>query len=241
MWSGLRETLMPGLAACLAEFSTAALYNALSFCDGLCDGSGAMFSQDDEGQQGLVLVVVLGLAAFVIALVVGVCMHRLSRSVPPVAAATTKVPMAAPVSEAPSVPPVQTVPAVAATASAASSAHTNQVSQAAADAASVKVEQGAVRFYFASGDAELAAGAADALGEVVKAAKGGRTLVITGFHDATGDAQKNAALARQRAVAVREALKQAGVSERQIVLKKPEQLVGGGSDAEARRVEITLQ
>jgi K(+)-stimulated pyrophosphate-energized sodium pump len=115
-----------------------------------------------------------------------------------------------------------------------------QASQAAADAASVKVEQGVVRFYFASGQAELAAGAADAMTDLVKAAKGGRMLVISGFHDATGDAAKNAALARQRAVAVRDALKAAGVPERQIELKKPEQLAGG-SDAEARRVEISLQ
>lgn len=193
-----------------------------------------MFSQDDEGQQGLVLAVVLGLVAFVIALVVGLCMHRLGRA-PSAAVAPAQIYLPVPVPEVAPTPaePASTVDHAANIA--------GQASQAAADAASVKVEQGAVRFYFASGDADLADGAGAALGEVVKAAKAGRTLVITGFHDATGDAQKNAALARQRALAVREALKQAGVSDRQIVLKKPEQLVGGGSDAEARRVEITLQ
>jgi outer membrane protein OmpA-like peptidoglycan-associated protein len=193
-----------------------------------------MFSQDDEGQQGLVLAVVLGLVAFVIALVVGLCMHRLSRA-PSAAVAPAQIPQPMP---APEVAPMPALPASTVDGAASIA---GQASQAAADAASVKVEQGAVRFYFASGDADLADGAGAALGEVVKAAKAGRTLVITGFHDATGDAQKNAALARQRALAVREALKQAGVSDRQIVLKKPEQLVGGGSDAEARRVEITLQ
>lgn len=191
-----------------------------------------MFSQDDEGQQGLVLAVVLGLVAFVIALVVGLCMHRLGRA-PSAAVAPAQI----------SLPVPEVAPTLAEPASTVDHAANiaGRASQAAADAASVKVEQGAVRFYFASGDADLADGAGAALGEVVKAAKAGRTLVITGFHDATGDAQKNAALARQRALAVREALKQAGVSDRQIVLKKPEQLVGGGSDAEARRVEITLQ
>lgn len=194
-----------------------------------------MFSQDDEGQQGLVLAVVLGLVAFVIALVVGLCVHRLGRSP---SAAVVPAQISLPVPPVPEVAPTPALPAstVDHTANIA-----GRASQAAADAASVKVEQGAVRFYFASGDADLADGAGTALGEVVKAAKAGRTLVITGFHDATGDAQKNAALARHRALAVREALKQAGVSDRQIVLKKPEQLVGGGSDAEARRVEITLQ
>ncbi len=201
-----------------------------------------MFSQNDEGQQGLVLAVVLGLVAFVIALVVGLCMHRLGRS-PSAAVVPAQISLPVPlrVPMPMSVPEVAPTPALPASTVDHAANNAGQASQAAADAASVKVEQGAVRFYFASGDADLADGAGAALGEVIKAARAGRTLVITGFHDATGDAQKNAALARQRALAVREALKQAGVSDRQIVLKKPEQLVGGGSDAEARRVEITLQ
>ncbi|MEO7888029.1 MAG: OmpA family protein [Polaromonas sp.] len=187
------------------------------------------------------LTVVLGLVAFVIAGVLAVCVYQLSRFAPPLPSvvapsATVSLPVTAPVAV-----PVPPVPVAIASAPDASPVTGGQVSQAAADAASVKVEQGAVRFYFASGDADLAAGAGDALVEVVKAAKAGRTLVITGFHDATGDAQKNAALARQRAVAVREALKRVGVPERQIVLKKPEQLTGSGSDADARRVEITLE
>ncbi len=192
-----------------------------------------MFSQDDEGQQGLVLAVVLGLIAFVLTLVIGISLHRLNRgqppAPPPAPATTVAVAAPAPVSSAPAASPVITPPA------------SQSASQAASDAATVTVEQGVVRFYFASGKADLAAGAGDALGDVVKAAKAGRTLVISGFHDATGDAAKNAALAKQRAVAVRDALKAAGVSERQIELKKPEQLAGGGSNAESRRVEITLQ
>ena len=192
-----------------------------------------MFSQDDEGQQGLVLAVVLGLIAFVLTLVIGISLHRLNRSQPPapppVPAPAVAVAAPAPVASAPAASPVITPPA------------SQSASQAASDAATVMVEQGVVRFYFASGKADLAAGAGDALGDVVKAAKAGRTLVISGFHDATGDAAKNAALARQRAVAVRDALKAAGVPERQIELKKPEQLAGGGSNAESRRVEITLQ
>ena len=191
-----------------------------------------MFSQDDEGQQGLVLAVVLGLIAFVVTLVIGISLHRLHRGqtpAPPAVAGTT-VAAPAPIASAP-------LPAVA-----EAPANLLSTRQAATDAATVMVEQGVVRFYFASGKADLAAGAGDALGDVVKAARAGRTLVISGFHDATGDAAKNAALAKQRAVAVRDALKAAGVPERQIELKKPEQLAAGaGSNAEARRVEITLQ
>ena len=114
-------------------------------------------------------------------------------------------------------------------------------SQAASDAASVTVEQGIVKFYFAPGKAELAPGAGQALAEVVKGAQSGRKLVISGFHDATGDAARNAALARQRALAVRDALKALGVAGQQIEIKKPEPLASGGGSADARRVEISLQ
>ena len=188
-----------------------------------------MFSRDDEGQQGLVLAVVLGLIVFVTTLVIGISLHRLHRGEP---AGPPAVPAVAGAAQAPA--PAAILPEVS------QAIQASQASQAAADAASVKVEQGVVRFYCASGSADLAAGAVDAMADLVKAAKGGRTLVISGFHDATGDAAKNAALARQRAMAVRDALKAAGVSERQIELKKPEQLAGG-NDAEARRVEIALQ
>ena len=51
----------------------------------------------------------------------------------------------------------------------------------------------------------------------------------------------HANLAKQRALAVRDALKAAGVAESRIELKKPEQLAGTGSNAEARRVEISTQ
>lgn len=195
-----------------------------------------MFSQDDEGQQGLVLALVLGLMVFVITLVTGISLHRLHRAKPsgpsPVPAIAVAATGPVPVASAAVAAPTAILPDVA---------QAIQASQAAADAASVKVEQSVVRFYFASGSADLAAGALDAMADLVKAAKaGGRTLVISGFHDATGDAAKNAALAKQRAVAVRDALKAAGVPERQIELKKPEQLTGS-SDAEARRVEISLQ
>jgi outer membrane protein OmpA-like peptidoglycan-associated protein len=113
---------------------------------------------------------------------------------------------------------------------------------AVSDAASVKVEPCVVRFYFASGKADLAAGASDALLDMVKGAQAGGKLVVSGFHDATGNAAQNAELAKQRALAVRDALKAEGVADSQIELTKPEEIAAAtGSDAEARRVEIRLQ
>ena len=159
---------------------------------------------------------VMGVVALVIAAVIGVAVYQRGKAATPAAAPAAVVAVAA----AP-------VPAAAA--------------QAAQDAASVKVENGVVKFYFASGKADLAAGAPDALADVIKGAKAGRKLVISGFHDATGSATKNAELAKLRAFAVRDALVAAGVLESAMELKKPEQMTASGSDAEARRVEVTLQ
>jgi outer membrane protein OmpA-like peptidoglycan-associated protein len=106
--------------------------------------------------------------------------------------------------------------------------------------ASVVVENGVVKFYFASGKADLAPGALAALGEAIAAAKGGARLVLSGFHDATGDPAFNAELAKQRALAVRDALTGAGVGEASLELKKPEMTTGSGANAEARRVEVVI-
>jgi len=109
------------------------------------------------------------------------------------------------------------------------------------DAASVKVENGVVKFYFATAKADLAAGANEALAEAVKAVAEGKKLLVSGFHDATGDQAKNEELAKQRAFAVRDALKALGVAEDKVELKKPEAMIGTGSDAQARRVEVSVQ
>ena len=113
--------------------------------------------------------------------------------------------------------------------------------EAVADGASVKVVGGVVKFYFASGKADLAAGGNEALAEVVRAVAAGKKAVISGFHDATGDPAKNAELAKQRAFMVRDALKALGVTEDKVELKKPEQTLATGSDGEARRVEVMVQ
>ncbi len=109
------------------------------------------------------------------------------------------------------------------------------------DGASVKVENGIVKLYFASGKSDLAAGAGAALAEVAKSVAAGKKAVISGYTDASGDPAMNAELAKVRAFAVRDALKAAGVAEDKIELKKPEQANAAGNAAEARRVEVALQ
>jgi outer membrane protein OmpA-like peptidoglycan-associated protein len=103
------------------------------------------------------------------------------------------------------------------------------------------VEPGLVKFYFESGKTDLAGGAADALVDVVKGVAGGKTAVVSGYHDATGDPAANEELAKQRAFKVRDTLKSIGVPDDKIVLKKPEVLTGTGPNAEARRVEVRLE
>jgi cytochrome c oxidase subunit II len=63
---------------------------------------------------------------------------------------------------------------------------------------------------------------------------------ISGFTDKTGNAVKNAELAKDRAKAIREALKAGGIAEDRINMKKPETITGSSNDEDARRVELTL-
>lgn len=120
-----------------------------------------------------------------------------------------------------------------------------QAGQAAApaqDAANVVVENGTVKFYFATGKSEVAANAGDALKEVLAGVKEGKKAVVSGYNDSTGNAAANEALSKQRAFAVRNALLGFGVPESQIELRKPADTeAGAGNNAEARRVEVVLE
>ena len=109
------------------------------------------------------------------------------------------------------------------------------------DVASFKVIDGVVKFYFASGKADLATGADGALADVAKGVAAGKAAVVSGYTDATGEPAKNEELAKQRALAVAAALKAAGVPDDKVELKKPEALTGSGNNAEARRVEVALR
>ena len=186
-----------------------------------------MFSKEDDDNGG-VLGLIFGLVALVVASVIGFGIYQANfkakaTNAPAAAVATTNV-----ASQAVNTPATD----VSAAASAAG----------AADAASVKVENGVVKFYFASGKSEVATGGNEALADVVKSIAGGKKAVVSGFNDATGDAAKNAELSKARAFAVRDALKALGVAEDKIELKKPENATAAaGSSAEARRVEVSIQ
>ena len=112
---------------------------------------------------------------------------------------------------------------------------------AAGDDARVVVDNGMVKFYFASGKADLAQGGSDALADAAKAAKDGKKLKVSGFHDSTGDLATNQELAKKRAFAVRDALVALGADAAQVELVKPTATEGGGANPEARRVEVSIQ
>jgi len=94
---------------------------------------------------------------------------------------------------------------------------------------------------FESGKAELPADAAASMKAVADFlnANAEAKAQLSGFADNSGTPEANQELAKQRALAVREALKAAGVDESRVVLQKPEDITAGEGDA-ARRVEVTL-
>ncbi|MEZ5662820.1 MAG: OmpA family protein [Burkholderiaceae bacterium] len=203
-----------------------------------------MSSQDNEQEYRVVAVMLIAIIVLLLGTVLGIGIHKsrsgaamVGGSASPAAMTSGAGETAAPAAAAGAMASGET--AVAAGMAGAAGAASSGAATAAEDA-SVVVENGVVKFYFASGKADLAAGALTALDDAIAAAKGGKRLVISGFHDATGDAAFNAELARQRAMAVRDALVGAGVAEGSVELRKPEETTGSGNMAEARRVEVMI-
>ena len=190
-----------------------------------------MSFQNDDQDSRVVAVVLISAVLLAVGLAVGMGISKVRREAGAASGGSSMV--AAPVGEAHVESNAPAGEGHGEAAPAANEAETD-------DDASVVIENGVVTFYFASGKSDLAPGAMAALGDAIAAAKSGKHLVLSGFHDATGNPAKNAELAKQRALSVRSALVKAGVAESAVELKKPEMAVGSGNDAEARRVEVTI-
>jgi cytochrome c oxidase subunit 2 len=174
---------------------------------------------DDSNDNGGLLAWVIGLAvalALAVALLAGTAAFQSG----PKSAASTAV----------------SAPASAAAASAAAAGASFTVPGTAAAAAPLLA-----RVLFDTGVSALPADAAKTLAPVIEAAtrSAGIRLAVSGFHDKTGDPEKNAELAKERAVAVRDALVAAGVPLDRVELSKPQVTEGGADDTLARRVDIT--
>jgi K(+)-stimulated pyrophosphate-energized sodium pump len=114
---------------------------------------------------------------------------------------------------------------------------------AAAPAAVASSVPAAAKIYFAVGSADLPADAATTLETIVAHAKANPSakIAISGFHDPSGSQAVNEEVAKNRAKAVREGLKNVGIAEERVELKKPQVTTGTGDAAEARRVEVSIQ
>ncbi|MCR6476728.1 OmpA family protein [Variovorax sp. ZS18.2.2] len=183
---------------------------------------------DDDGQQNFILGFLMALIALVIFFVVGIVIWHKGHSASGAAAAMPGKPPAVVISS----PAPGEAPKLAEV--------TETVTVTIPDGASIRVVNGVVNFYFATGSADLAPGAAEALAAVIKGVESGRKVVVSGFHDTTGDAALNESLAKKRAEMVRDVLVGLGVPAGKIDLHKPEVTAGSGNNAEARRVEARL-
>jgi len=183
---------------------------------------------DDDSQQNFILGFVMALIALVIFFVIGIALWHKGHS----PAAVAAPPAAAAPAVVISAPPLGAEPKVAEV--------TETVTVTIPDGASIRVANGVVNFYFATGSADLAPGAAEALAAVIKGVESGRKAVVSGYHDTTGDAAVNEQLAKKRAEMVRDVLVGLGVPAAKIDLQRPEVTAGSGNNAEARRVEVKL-
>ncbi len=179
---------------------------------------------DDDSQQNFILGFLLALIALVIFFVLGIAIWHKGHAA---ASANARPAVAAAAPAAPA--PTTTVAEV-----------TETVTVVIPDGASIRVANGVVNFYFATGSADLAPGAAEALAAVIKGVESGRKAVVSGFHDTTGDAAVNEQLAKKRAETVRDVLVGLGVPAGKVDLQRPEVTAGSGNNAEARRVEVKL-
>ncbi|MEF9977432.1 MAG: OmpA family protein [Thermomonas sp.] len=138
---------------------------------------------------------------------------------------------------------VATPPAIEAAATDGTVAATADGTDAAVDAAPALPDASAAALYFDSASAALPADAGDTLAQVVQHLKDdpAARAIVSGYHDASGDAAQNADLAKQRAQNVAGALAAAGIDAARVDLEKPVLATEGTSAEDARRVEVTVK
>jgi outer membrane protein OmpA-like peptidoglycan-associated protein len=196
-----------------------------------------MFSQDDDS-TGVVMGVIFGVIALVISLIIGITIYQKNKAVK--AQATTAAITAPADTGAGAGAGAATAAAAAGATQAKSDAAMSAAALVASGAAAVVVDNGVVKFYFASGKFDLAEGGPKALSDIIAGVQAGKKAIVSGYVDSTGSAEQNKEISKKRAFAVRDLLKASGVAEDKIELKKPED-IQAGTGAQARRVEVTLQ
>ncbi len=175
-----------------------------------------MFDQED-GELNIAIGVVFGVIAMVIALVIGMGVYQLRGHAAASGGATVKM-VSAPT-------------------------RGGAVDEGVVFVEIAEIGKALTVVYFDFGGSELPANAGDALAMTVVelSARPDARVLLSGFHDAAGSAEANAAVARKRALAVRAALVDLGVPVERVLLRKPAETLGGDDAARARRVEIRVQ
>lgn len=98
------------------------------------------------------------------------------------------------------------------------------------------------RVYFDTGETTIDGEDRIRIASIAETARSqNREVAVTGYTDRTGDRAQNQEIAKERAVAVRDALVAEGVAESKIVLDPPAEVTGTGGDEEARRVDIDMR
>ena len=110
--------------------------------------------------------------------------------------------------------------------------------------ATVSTADGATLF-FGVGSSTIAGDAVSGMSALIEALKTnpGVAVSISGYHSASGDLAQNQELAKNRAMAVRDSLKSAGVADERFRLQKPVSAEANlsGEDPNARRVEVMVK
>jgi outer membrane protein OmpA-like peptidoglycan-associated protein len=119
----------------------------------------------------------------------------------------------------------------------------NQLTVKMPEAAHISTETPTAKLYFDTGSTTLPADASQTLAATIQwlKANSNEKAVISGYSDPRGDLGKNKELSKDRAKAVREMLKDAGIDEDRIEMRKPEIVESGGDLAQARRVEVSIE
>jgi cytochrome c oxidase subunit 2 len=99
------------------------------------------------------------------------------------------------------------------------------------------------KLYFDTGKSSLPADASQTLAATIAwlKANSNAKAIISGYSDPRGNLAANEELSKNRAKAVREILKVAGIDEDRIEMRKPETVESGGDLAAARRVEVSVE
>lgn len=99
------------------------------------------------------------------------------------------------------------------------------------------------KLYFDTGKSSLPADASQTLAATIEwlKANSNTKAIISGYSDPRGNLATNEELSKNRAKAVREMLKVAGIDETRIEMRKPETVESNGDLAAARRVDVSVK